>query len=181
MPTGGGFGVQNRGMPIRIRVAARLHCSGDTAWEAAHRPAVAAAVYRPLRLAPTAGELPVRFASGDRVSVSMSIWGLLPAGKQLIAIEDVVPAPGYAGGRMMRDVGRPLSGPLALLRSWRHEITVIPDFQQPQSCLWRDELTIGGAFAPLFAPALWVMWWWRMAKLRRMSRRGELLVERDVP
>lgn len=152
---------------MRIRVETALECSADAAWDAAHRPAIAARLYAPvMRMLPVQGALPERFSSGDRVRVSLRLAGVLPMGSQLIAIEDL--APDGAGARTMRDAGRPLSGPLSLLRSWNHEMTVVGSPRG--NALWRDELQITGAFAVVAGPVLWVMWHWRVAKLRRLSR-----------
>ncbi|MFP1603537.1 hypothetical protein ACLD0U_12715 [Microbacterium sp. 2216-1] len=161
---------------MRIRVDTDLDCSADAAWAAAHRPAVAARLYAPLlRMVPLDGAPPERFTSGDRVRVSLRLLGAIPVGSQLIAVDDLVPA--APGRRTMRDSGCPLSGPLALLRTWNHEMTVIdaPDGR----ARWGDELRIGGAFAVPMAPVLWVMWRWRVARLRRLARGWDDELRRD--
>lgn len=165
---------------MRIRVAFAVECSADAAWEAAHTPAVASELYRPLlRMTPIVGLFPTRFTSGDTVDVSIRFFSVIPAGTQRIAIQDVVPAqPSRSrafppGARTMRDAGTPLTGPLALLKSWNHEITVWPPHThtaQSGTAVWHDELTIHGFFAPFFALTLWPMWWWRRRKLRRLAR-----------
>jgi len=165
---------------MRIRVMFEVECSADAAWEAAHTPAVASELYRPLlRMTPIVGSLPERFESGDTVDVSIRFFGVIPAGIQRIAIQDVVRArPSRSGAlppgaRTMRDAGTPLTGPLSLLKSWNHEITVWPPHThtaQSGTAVWHDELTIHGFFAPFFALTLWPMWWWRRRKLRRLAR-----------
>lgn len=159
--------TQNGGM--RIYVASPLACTADAAWEAAHRPAVAAQLYAPLfRMQPLDGAPPERFTSGDRVRVSLRVLGAIPVGSQLIAVDDVLDV---SDARVMRDSGRPLSGPLALLRTWNHEMMVstLPTGQT----VWKDELRVTGVFAVPMAPVLWLMWQWRIAKLRRLARRWD--------
>lgn len=154
---------------MRIRTVFAIDCPAEVAWAAAHTPATAAELYRPL-LTMTArhGVLPARFESGDRVDVALRMFGALPAGSQRIAIEDVLRDRFPAGSRTMRDAGRPLTGPLALLRGWNHEITVWRKGRG--TAVWHDELTITGGFAPLFSLVLGPMWLWRRAKLRRLAR-----------
>ncbi|WP_336652560.1 MULTISPECIES: hypothetical protein [unclassified Leucobacter] len=165
---------------VRIAVAAALDCSADAAWRAAHSPAAAGQLYRPLlQMRPRGGaQFPAVFETGSRVDVALRFFGVLPAGTQRIVIVDLdaQEANSRAAGsqtvgsqaRTMRDAGCPLSGPLALISSWNHEITIIP--AGPRSAVWRDELTIGGWFAPLAAVVLWPMWRWRVQKLRKLAR-----------
>lgn len=158
---------------VRITVAAALDCSADAAWRAAHSPAAAAQLYRPLlRMRPRGGErFPAVFVTGSRVDVALRFFGVLPAGTQRIVIVDLDTQEAGSQARTMRDAGRPLSGPLALIGSWNHEITIVP--AGPGTAMWRDELTIGGWFAPLAAVALWPMWRWRVQKLRKLARGWE--------
>lgn len=155
---------------VQITVEAALGCSADAAWRAAHSPAAAAQLYRPLlQMRPRGSErFPAAFKTGSRIDVALRIFGAFPAGTQRIVIEDLVARGAGSQARTMRDAGRPLSGPLALIGSWNHEITIIP--AGPRSAVWRDELTIGGWFSPLAAAVLWPMWRWRALKLRRLAR-----------
>lgn len=161
---------------MRIRTVFRVDCSAETAWHAAHSPAAAARLYAPLmRMVPLTGAMPLRFSSGDRVEVSLRLFDVLTLGTQSISITDIERSGFPPGARTMRDGGRPLSGPLALLRDWNHEITVWPTGTDSgtgrSTAVWHDELTVGGAAAPLFAPILWPMWQWRKHRLRRLARR----------
>ncbi|MBL3699662.1 hypothetical protein [Leucobacter luti] len=198
----------------RIRTALRLDCAPDAAWRAVHDPAVAAGLYAPvLRMVPAHGSLPEAFSSGSRVLVRIRLLGVVPLGRQLIAIEDspaggAATAPGIetggapAGGaaaprerepiaepiadpttesqtkppgaprpaaRTMRDIGHPVSGPLALLSGWHHAMTVRA--ADDGRTVWLDELTLSGAAAPLFTPLLWATWKWRGRRLRALARR----------
>lgn len=153
----------------RIRVVFPIDCSADLAWKQAHTPAAAAALYRPLlHMTVIHGEMPARFDTGSSVDVALKIGGLLPVGAQRITIEDVTRPDLPPTSRTMRDAGRPLRGPLALLRGWNHEISVWP--MGPATAVWHDELTIRGGFAPLFSLVLRPMWVWRKIKLRRLAR-----------
>lgn len=159
---------------IRIRLMFLIECSADSAWQAVHTPSVASALYRPLlTMNGRNGQLPDHFEPGDSVDVTIRALGVIPMGAQRIAIDDIEKPAFPPGSRTMRDAGRPLSGPLALLSRWNHEITVLPigAGTDTGTAAWHDELTIGGLMAPLFALVLAPMWHWRKWKIRRLSRR----------
>ena len=155
---------------LNIRVAAALDCGATDAWEAAHSPGVAEQLYRSLlQMQPLgAASFPTRFSSGSRIDVALLLLGKLRLGSQRIVIEDRIDSVAVVERRTMRDSGRPLSGPLSMLRSWNHEITVIP--VDDRACTWQDVLTISGWFAPLAACVLFPLWRWRAIKLRRLAR-----------
>lgn len=162
---------------MRIRFTVELACPSDAAWEALHSPAAVAELYGPVFRLTGLDPLPERFADGSRVRVRLALLGLVPLGSQLIAIDDVLPdgpdgsdRPDGPTARTMRDAGRPLTGPMALISRWRHEMTVLPVPGDPDRSIWRDELRIGGAAAPLLWPALALVWRWRRARIRRLSR-----------
>ncbi len=73
--------------------------------------------------------------------------------------------------RIFRDSGIPLSGPLAELDVWDHQIAVSPVPGDPSRTLWRDRLVIGGAIAPVLWPVLWSVWQWRGTR-RACARAG---------
>ena len=155
-----------------MRTQFAVQCSADTAWSAVHSPDVAARLYAPLIVMRPEHDFPERFGPGARASVRLRLWGRLPIGSQLISIEDSEAEDGTAEGRTMHDVGGPLSGPLALLSGWHHRITILP--VTARGAVWRDELTISGAWAPLCWPALAVMWQWRRRRLERLARSWEV-------
>lgn len=155
---------------VRIRIVFTADCAADAAWMAVHDPAVASELYAPLMQMRPERALPQRFGSGDEVRVTLRLLGVIPMGAQLIRIEDENPSHRLPDARTMRDAGRPLTGPLAMLAGWNHEITVWPS---QTGAVWHDELTIRGWFAPLFFPVLAVMWRWRKSKLRRLARTWE--------
>lgn len=155
--------------PTRVRVVTRIECPATVAWRAAHSPAAAADVYRPLlHMRALDGELPERFESGDTVTVQLRVLGIVPVGRQLIMIDDVSQPKLPANARTMRDHGRPLSGPLALSRGWNHEISIWPEGDT--GAVWHDELTLTGPWAPVLALVLRPMWWCRGARIRRLAR-----------
>lgn len=153
---------------MRILVEFEMDCPAEVAWEALHSPRIVAELYAPLIRLVGLASMPERFADGDRFRVAMKVFGVVPLGSQIIVIDDVR-SPQFGGdARTMRDIGRPLTGPLALLSGWRHEMTVWTS--RSGQAVWHDELTISGVFAPLFWPVLAVMWRWRRSKLVRLAR-----------
>lgn len=155
--------------PTRVRVVTHLECPAPVAWRAAHSPAAAADVYRPLlHMRALGGELPEHFELGDAVTVQLRALGIVPVGRQLIMIDDISKPEMPANSRTMRDHGRPLSGALTLSRGWNHEISIWPD--GGTGALWHDELTITGPWAPVMALVLRPLWWWRGARIRRLAR-----------
>lgn len=157
-------------LELRIRSVMTIDCEPDLAWRSLHDPAVAARLYAPaLEMRPAAGtRLPERFRSGSRTDVALLAFGILPLGTQRIAIEDLSPTEAAPGARTMRDAGRPLTGPLALLRSWNHEISVYAT--RTGTAIWHEELTIGGLFAPIGYLVLAPMWRVRAMKLRGLAK-----------
>lgn len=163
-----------------IRTVTELPCTADAAWAAVHRPAVAAELYAPLLVMRADGGLPPRFDAGDHLTVRLMLLDRLSLGSQLIAIADQVPAGVVSAGsvpsrvapqsRAMQDHGRPLSGPLARLTRWQHQMTISAAPGRPDRAIWRDELSIAGGAAAVFGPVLAVMWQVRRWKIRRLAR-----------
>lgn len=150
----------------RITVIKQIECSADAAWHALHNPEVAAQLYRPLlKMVPLSDKgFKERFESDTRVDVALRFVGFITVGVQRISIVDRV----SGSSRTMRDRGRPLKGPLALLKTWNHEITISP--AGPNQSVWNDQLTIGGEFAPLAALVIKPMWIWRASKIARLAK-----------
>ncbi|MEJ6488606.1 hypothetical protein PQI23_02580 [Leucobacter sp. USCH14] len=155
---------------MRIRTEFEADCPPDVAWRALHDPSVAAELYAPILVMQPERAFPETLTTGTEMRARLRGLGVLPVGVQLIRITDVAAPSGADWPRTMRDHGEPLSGPLALLDTWRHEITISRSRASDHRAVWTDELRIGGAFAPLFRPALAVMWRWRGRKLRRLAR-----------
>ena len=155
---------------MRIRTEFEADCPPDVAWRALHDPSVAAELYAPILIMRPERAFPDALATGTELRARLRGFGVLPVGAQLIRITDVPAPSGADWPRTMRDHGEPLSGPLALLATWRHEITISRSRASEHRAVWTDELHISGAFAPLFTPVLAVMWRWRGRKLRRLAR-----------
>ena len=155
---------------LQIRTVVPMECPANIAWGAVHDPAVAAKLYWPLlQMRVKSGvQLPQAFVSGSQVDVALYLLGRFCVGSQRITIENLPQVEFAPRTRTMRDAGRPLSGPLALLKYWNHEISICPT--RSHTAIWNDELTIGGIFAPVFFVLLKPMWHWRGAKLRRLAR-----------
>ena len=70
---------------------------------------------------------------------------------------------------LFRDSGIPLTGPLAALDVWDHQMAVSPAPGDGTRTLWRERLVIGGRAAPALWPVLWATWQWRGARLRALA------------
>jgi len=156
---------------MRILVKLILDCDADAAWRALHSPRAVAELYGPLlEMAPMdAAGLPTRLEPGADVPVSLRAAGV-GMGQQLIHVSDRVAEDTRGEVRIMRDSGIPLTGPLAALDVWDHQMAVSPAPGDPGRTLWRERLVIGGAAAPALWPVLWAVWQWRAARLRSLAR-----------
>jgi len=151
---------------VRMRVLLKLtlDCSPDAAWRALHSPSALAELYAPLlRLEPLEISPRTQLEPGTDVPVQLSLAGVVPLGRQLIhASERTV-----GDARILRDSGIPLTGPLAALDIWDHQMAV--SASTGGQTLWRERLVIGGAAAPALWPGLWATWQWRGARLRALA------------
>lgn len=160
---------------MRVLLKLEVDCDADAAWRALHSPRAVAELYGPLiDLEPLEpGGLPTSWpgARPEGVGVQLLLGGILPLGRQLIQPGDVTLTDPRDGApvRTLRDTGIPLSGPLAGLDVWDHQIAVSPAPRDPARTLWRDRLVIGGAVAPLVWPVLWSIWQWRAARIRALA------------
>lgn len=159
--------VRHWGMRIMLKLV--IDCDADAAWRALHSPRAVAELYGPLlRLEPLA-PLPTSWSAGEDAAVALSLGGVVPLGSQLIDVSDLERVVGGQRVRILRDSGIPLSGPLAALDVWDHQMAVSPAPGRPGRTLWRDRLVIGGAAAPLLWPVLWATWQWRAARIRALA------------
>jgi len=156
---------------MRILLKLEIDCDPDAAWRALHSPVAVAELYAPLlRLDPMAPrEMPTSMQPGDDVPVALSALGLVPMGQQLIHVSERVHEEPGGTVRILRDSGIPLTGPLASLDVWDHQMAVASVPGRPDRTLWRDRLVIGGATAPALWPVLWTAWQWRAARLRALA------------
>lgn len=154
---------------MRILLKFEIDCDPDAAWRALHSPRAVAELYGPLLAVETLEDAPTSFASGDDVPVQMRAAGVFPVGRQLISVADRETADANGPVRVFRDWGVPLTGPLAALDVWDHQMAVSAVPGDPTRTLWRERLTIGGAAAPALWPGLWAMWQWRATRIRALA------------
>lgn len=154
---------------MRILLKFEIDCDPDAAWRALHSPRAVAELYGPLLAVETLEEAPTSFSSGDDIPVQMRAVGVFPVGRQLISVADRETSDGNGRVRVFRDWGVPLTGPLAALDVWDHQMAVSAAPGDPNRTLWRERLTIGGAAAPALWPGLWAMWQWRAARIRALA------------
>ena len=153
---------------MRILVKLVLDVDADAAWRALHSPTVLEELYGPLmRIDP--GDTPLTWEPGSEAVVRMSVAGAVPMGLQLIHASDRTVRDASGPVRIFRDSGIPLTGPLAALDVWDHQMAVSPAPGDPSRTLWRERLTIGGLAAPVLWPALWATWQWRSARSRALA------------
>ncbi len=154
---------------MRILLKFTIDCDPDAAWRALHSPRAVAELYGPLVDMQPLAPLPTSWTSGEDVAVGLSLGGLVPLGRQLIAVSDRAVAERDGDVRIFRDSGAPLTGPLATLDVWDHQMAVSAVPGDPARTLWRERLVIGGRTAPALWPALWTIWQWRAARIRAMA------------
>ena len=159
---------------MRILLKLVLDCDADAAWRALHSPRVVADLYGPLiDLVPMdAAGLPSRFEPGDDIPVRMTLGGLgggIGLGDQLVHVSERFTQDARGPVRIFRDSGVPLTGPLASLDVWDHQMAVSPAPGDATKTLWRDRLVIGGPAALALWPVLWSAWQWRGARLRALA------------
>ncbi|WP_100809882.1 MULTISPECIES: hypothetical protein [unclassified Microbacterium] len=156
---------------MRILLKLVIDCDADAAWRALHSPRAVAELYGSLVRLESAetGGLPTRWEPGTDAVVDMSFAGIVPMGRQLIHASDRITRDSRGEVRIFRDSGIPLTGPLASLDVWDHQLAVAPAPGDPSRTLWRERLTIGGPTAPLLWPGLWAAWQWRAQRIRSLA------------
>jgi len=161
--------MQDWGMRILLKFV--IDCDADAAWRALHSPRAVAELYGPLMdLAPLeVSGLPTSWESGADVPVQLSVAGLVPMGRQLIHVSERITEDSRGPVRIFRDSGIPLTGPLASLDVWDHQMAIAPAPGDPTKTLWRDRLVIGGPTALALWPVLWTTWQWRAARVKALA------------
>jgi hypothetical protein len=156
---------------MRILLKLVVDCDADAAWRALHSPRAVAELYGPLLdfdpLDPKG--LPTTWSPGDDIPVQLSAAGVIPMGRQLIHTSDRFVEESHGRVRIFRDSGIPLTGPLASLDVWDHQMAISPAPGDPSKTLWRDRLVIGGPTALALWPVLWTIWQWRAARIRALA------------
>lgn len=161
---------------MRILLKFVINCDVDAAWRALHSPRAVAELYGPLvQVTPLVrdtagpGAMPTSWEPGGDAPVQLSLAGIVPLGRQLIAVSDREATDPNGAVRVFRDSGMPLTGPLAGLNVWDHQMAVSAAPGDPSKTLWRDRLVIGGTTAPLLWPVLWATWQWRAARIKSLA------------
>ncbi|MDN3496161.1 hypothetical protein QL996_09500 [Planococcus sp. APC 4015] len=156
---------------MRILLKLEIDCDPDAAWRALHSPRAVAEMYGPfMELDPLDPEgLPTSMAAGLDMPVAMSAFGVVPMGQQLIHVSERFVDEPHGQVRILRDSGIPLTGPLASLDVWDHQMAVSPVPGRPDRTLWRDRLVIGGPTAVALWPVLWGIWQWRGARIAALA------------
>jgi hypothetical protein len=103
------------------------------------------------------------------VPVQLSLAGVVPVGRQLIQVSERFVEDANGSVRIFRDSGIPLTGPLAGLDVWDHQMAVSPAPGDPAKTLWRERLVIGGPTAAALWPVLWGTWKWRAGRIKAMA------------
>lgn len=152
---------------MRILLKLIVDCDADAAWRALHSPRALAELYGPLVELRPLDPLPTNWAPGGEAAVELRLAGAVPLGRQLIDVSDREVADRGDRVRILRDSGIPLSGPLAALDVWDHQIAV--SAAPSDRTLWRERLVIGGAAAPALWPTLWATWQWRGRRIRALA------------
>ncbi|MEN2738303.1 hypothetical protein ABCS02_10970 [Microbacterium sp. X-17] len=153
---------------MRVLLKLIVDCDADAAWRALHSPTALAELYGPLLQLQPLAVMPSSWEAGGEAAVDLALGGVVPLGRQLIHVSDRVVASREGDVRILRDSGIPLSGPLAALDVWDHQIAVAPA-EDGSRTLWRERLVIGGRAAPALWPVLWATWQWRASRIRSLA------------
>jgi len=154
---------------MRVMLKLVIDCDPDAAWRALHSPAAVAELYGPLLAMEPLAEAPTAWESGGDLPVRLSVAGVVPMGSQLISVTDRALTDRTGEVRIFRDSGIPLTGPLASLDVWDHQMAVSAAPGRPGRTLWRDRLVFAGPTAAALWPVLWSTWQWRGARIRALA------------
>lgn len=158
-----------------------LDCDPDSAWRAIRSPAVLQEVSSPVFRLESLGAngFPTIWEPGEH-SVTLRGLGFVPLGEQMIRLN--VSATQQGDVRILRDTGRPLSGPLAAVDVWDHRMAIAADPAGTGKTLYRDQLIFRAGVATLALwPAFWTYWQWRMLQLKRLAPSWRYDVGIDFP
>lgn len=154
---------------MRVLLKFEIDCDADAAWRAIHSPAVLSELYGALLRVSPIEATPTSWTPGDEAAMQLHAGGVLPLGKQLIHLSDSERIVDGSRVRILRDTGIPLSGPLAGLDVWDHQMAVSAVPGRPDRTLWRDRLVFDGIGAAAYWPALWAAWQWRELRIRQLA------------
>lgn len=154
---------------MRILLKLVIDCDADAAWRALHSPTAVAELYGPLLSMRPLAQAPSAWEAGTDLPVQLSVAGAVPVGRQLISVSERRTTDRHGPVRIFRDSGIPLTGPLATLDVWDHQMAVSPAPRDASRTLWRDRLVFDGPAAALLWPVLWSAWQWRAARIRALA------------
>jgi hypothetical protein len=151
---------------MRIMLKFVLDCDADAAWRALRSPDVFRAVAGPWMtfesLEPDG--FPDLWPAGSH-PVQAKALGLIDVGEQNI---DISFAERAGGARLVNDFGGGISGPLAIVTTWRHTMAVAP--LADGKTLYRDRLVVRAGILTL--PVwfgMWLFWQWRGLRIHQLS------------
>ena len=171
---------------MRVLLKDVLDCEPDAAWRAIRSPAVFREVSSPLLTmeSTAATGFPTIWEPGEH-EVTVRGLGLVPLGSQIIKLNfDVVNStdPRLGAVRILRDTGRPTSGPLSTMSLWDHRMAISAAPGDPSKTLYRDQLKFSaGAITLPMWPAFWSFWQWRMHQLKHLAPGWRFDVGVDAP
>ena len=148
-----------------------LDCTPDAAWAAIAKPEVFREISSPLMR--ISSKKPSAFPevwTGDAPhTVSLYLFGIIPLGTQII---DVHFSERPGGVRMMIDSGKPLSGPMTVLKHWDHRMAV--SAAPGNKTLLRDRLVVkAGIFTPFVWLGMSIFWQFRARKIMRAAKKWD--------
>lgn len=152
---------------MKVFLKFTLECEPDAAWNALRRPSWMMRVSSPIMRVLPAGRLPQQWVEDNPVTIRLRSGGIVPVGSQLV---DVHYRTRPDGVRIIIDSGRPMSGPLRVVRTWEHRMAVSPGLE-PGTTLYRDRLTIKAGLLtfPVWL-SLWALWQYRGMRIRRFAK-----------
>lgn len=151
---------------MRVLLKLVLDCPPDAAWKAIRMPAVFRAVSAPLTTFESleVGGFPELWPGGEH-RVVMKAAGRWVVGEQVI---DVSFPSNALPTRIMRDSGRGVTGPLALVTRWEHSMAIAA--APGGKTLYRDQLRFeAGPLTPLLWPFYWAFWQWRGLRMKQLA------------
>lgn len=154
---------------MRVRLKFRIRCSPDAAWEALHSAQSAGQVYGPLLTMRPQIPLPGgRFEPGRDIVMRVLAFDRFPVGRQRLYIRHSI-VDRTPPARRFHDTGGALSGPLALLKPWDHQMTIVPVPGDPNQSVWLDQVKFGGVFAPVLWPVVALAWYVRKFRVQHLA------------
>jgi hypothetical protein len=150
---------------MRVLLKIELDCTPDAAWRALTSPAVFRAVSAPFMgfSSLESDGFPEQWSEGTH-PLEARAFDRVPIGEQTVELTFLR----KGDARIVRDTGRGLSGPLALVDRWEHSMAVSP--APGGRTLYRDQLVFSAAPASAALwPLYWAFWQWRGSRIRSLS------------